>query len=56
MVAAFGMALLADEDMFGKVAKQQNISKDNYLNLSYFKNEYGQVEFGIQSKPNRVEN
>ena len=56
MVAAFGMVLLADEDMFGKQARTQTISKDNYINLSYYKNEYGQVEFGVQSGGTRTEN
>lgn len=56
IVAAYGITLLADEEMFGKVAKAQSISKDNYLNLSYYKNEYGQIEFGIQTGTARVEN
>ena len=57
MVAAFGIALLADEDMLGKVAMSMGIDKDNYINLSYYRNEYGQLEFGIPEKSDvRIEN
>lgn len=56
IVAAFGITLLADEEMIGKVAKSTGINKDNYINLSYYKNEYGQIEFGVQSSNSGTEN
>jgi hypothetical protein len=47
-VAAFGMALLADEEMMGKVAKESN-PYGNVLNLGYSRNEYGQVTFNANN-------
>jgi len=42
MVAAFAMALLADEDMMGKTVRQTSaLNQDNIINLSYYKNDYG---------------
>lgn len=49
-VAAFGIVLLADEDMIGKTAKKQSFSGENIINLSYYKNDYGQIEFGVLEK------
>lgn len=51
MVAAFAMALLADEDMHGLVPKQRNQEQINEMaELRYYKNEYGQVQFGSALK------
>jgi len=52
IVAAFGICLLADEDMIGKVARPVGgVSKK--LSFGYTRNEMGQVSFG---KINNTEN
>lgn len=43
LVAAFGMALLADEEMRGKTARTNQVQET--LNIGYSRNEYGQVSF-----------
>lgn len=56
MVAAFAMALLADEDMHGLVPKQRSQEQINEMaELRYYKNEYGQVQFGSAPKTNNYE-
>lgn len=51
IVAAFAMALLSDEDMHGLVPKQRNQEQINEMaELRYYKNEYGQVQFGSAPK------
>lgn len=48
IVAAFGIALLADEEMSNRPPKAANNTEYNPLSrLGYYKNEYGQIEFGI---------
>ena len=39
------MALLADEELLGKTAKV-GIQKPKKLSFGYYKNEYGQAQFG----------
>lgn len=43
IVAALGMALIADEETIGRVAKTSQPYKPNW-GLSYTKNQYGQIE------------
>lgn len=47
IVAALGIALIADEDMQGKVPKLENSSGKKLRNVGYYKNEYGQIVFGV---------
>lgn len=47
IVAAIGMALLADEDMRGKTPRIYNSSDKKLENIGYYTNEYGQKVFGI---------
>jgi hypothetical protein len=43
LVASFGMALLADEELRGRPAKANQTQES--LDLGYTRNEYGQVAF-----------
>ena len=47
IVAAFGIVLLANEDMQGKVPKLDNSQDKKLNNIGYYKNEYGQKVFGV---------
>lgn len=47
IVAAFGICLLANEDMQGKVPKLDNSGDRKLENVGYYTNEYGQKVFGI---------
>lgn len=47
IVAAFGLALLANEDMQGKVPKIENGSNKKLQNIGFYTNEYGQKVFGV---------
>ena len=47
IVAAFGIALLANEDMQGKVPKLDQQSDRKLQNIGYYINEYGQKVFGV---------
>ena len=47
LVAALGMALLADEDMMGKTPKENSLLDKKIKNIGYYTNEYGQKVYGI---------
>lgn len=47
LVAALGMALLADEDMIGKTPREQQSTDKKIKNIGYYINEYGQKTYGI---------
>lgn len=47
IVAAFGIVLLANEDMQGKVPKLDNSQDKKLNNIGYYTNEYGQKVFGV---------
>lgn len=48
IVAAFGMALLADEELIGKVARAQQ-GQNKKLKLGYYRSDSGQVQFGASN-------
>lgn len=53
IVAALGMVMLANEDMQGKVPRAQNARENrDVAEICYYKNEYGQIEYGIKPKNN----
>ena len=47
IVAAFGIALLANEDMQGKTPKLDSSKERKLENIGYYTNEYGQKVFGV---------
>ncbi len=51
IVAAFGICLLADEDLIGKVARPSDFAVTT-LNFGYTKNKYGQIGLNYQSSEN----
>lgn len=51
IVAAFGICLLADEDMIGKVAKASNYAVKK-ISFGYTKNEYGQIGWDYEKVNN----
>ena len=51
IVAAFGICLLADEDMIGKVAKVSNYAVKK-ISFGYTKNEYGQIGWDYEKVNN----
>lgn len=51
IVAALGMVMLANEDMQGRVPRIVNNKEQKELTeIGYYKDEYGQVHFGIKNK------
>lgn len=46
LVAAFGIALLAAEELIGKSIKTNSVAGSKKLNFGYSRNQYGQVQFG----------
>lgn len=55
IVAAFGMALLADEELLGKVVKTN--TQIEKLSLGYYRNSHGQLTFGhTEIKNNKYNN
>lgn len=53
IVAAFGICLLANEDMLGKAARSVNFTAKK-LNFGYQRNEFGQMEFGAKKEESPV--
>lgn len=53
LVAAFGMALLADEELRGRPVKSQD-QNNNGIQIGYRRNEYGQVTFGADVKTESI--
>lgn len=47
IIAAAGMALLADEELSGTVPKQVTVEADANLDIGYYRDENGQKHFGI---------
>ena len=48
IVAAFGIVLLADEDMLHKIPRVVEDKENKELNkIGYYKNAWGQIEFGV---------
>ena len=53
IIVAFGLALLANEELIGKAVKTNSDYSSNKLSLGYSRNEYGQVQFGkLKSQQN----
>ena len=54
IVAAYGMALLADEELTvrGRIARTNNTYSSKKLNFGYSRNEYGQVQMGNLKEDN----
>lgn len=50
IVAAFGIALKADEELFNKPPRESQPIVEDRPQLGYYKNEYGQIVFGIKPK------
>ena len=49
-VAAFGMALLADEELMGKIPRAADYKEKKLQSFGYYINDYGQKVFGIKNK------
>lgn len=54
-VAAFGIALLADEDMMGKTVRMNN-QENKFEHFGYYTDDYGRKKFGTIKTTERVEN
>ena len=50
LVAAFGMALLADEELAGKAPRKRGISSEGWKDIGYYIDENGRKRFGVIPK------